>query len=198
MGNPAVDRDAHYTYRHYLTWPYEERWELIQGHAWVMSLAPLTDHQRVATRISRHFLNFAAEGPMEVFIAPFDVLLPRGDEPDEEVDTVVQPDLCVYCDPRRVTRRGGRGSPDLVVEIISAWTSRKDLREKYDLYERCGVREYWVIDPGNRSLCVYGLTPKGVFDEGDQRDEVSGFGIAESRVLEGLRVEVEALFVNLD
>ncbi|MEI6876640.1 MAG: Uma2 family endonuclease [Spirochaetota bacterium] len=201
MGNPAIDRDAHYTYRHYRTWPDEERWELIDGQAWVMSPAPVSNHQRVVGSLSFLFLSYVRGKPFEAFIAPFDVMIPRGDEPDDEVDSIVQPDLCVYRDRSRVTRRGGSGAPDLVVEVLSPRTSKKDQNDKFRLYERSGVLEYWVVDIGNRSVCVYrplqnpGEPP--CFDEGELREPDYDFSPLASVVLEGFSIEPAALFENV-
>ena len=140
MGNPALAPSEHFTYRHYKTWPDSERWELIDGQAWNMSPAPLRRHQELQHRLALRIGNFLTDKPCKVYEAPFDVLLPAGDEADDEVDSVVQPDLVVFCDRSKLTERGARCAPDLVVEILSPSTSRKDLNEKFRLYERQGVR----------------------------------------------------------
>ncbi|HUX41763.1 MAG TPA: Uma2 family endonuclease [Rectinemataceae bacterium] len=198
MGNPAVDRGVHYTYRHYRTWPDEERWELIDGRAWAMSPAPLTDHQRIVFRFGTYLKNQVEGTQAEAFIAPFDVVIPKSGESDDEADTVVQPDLCVYRDRSKITKRGGRGAPDLVVEVLSPSTSKKDQREKFNLYERSGVLEYWVVDPGNRSVCVYRPLENGLFDDGELREETRDFGPIASTVIEGFTLEPEKLFAGLD
>lgn len=74
---------------------------------------------------------------------------------DNYIETVVQPDICVICDPAKIDRRGCNGAPDLVMEILSPSTGGKDLIVKYDLYERHGVKEYWIIHPAERTLLVY-------------------------------------------
>lgn len=93
---------------------------------------------------------------------------------------------------------GARGAPDIAIEILSPSTSKKDQHEKFDLYEKHGVREYWIVDPGNRSIQVYRQKPAGGFDEGELREPVHQFGMIASQALEGFRVEPKDLFADLD
>jgi Uma2 family endonuclease len=111
---------------------------------------------------------------------------------------VAQPDIVVYCDRSKLTEAGARGAPDLVVEILSPSTSKKDLNEKFDLYERHGVREYWVVDPGNESIQVWRSRPDGGFDPGELRDMMRDPSPIASKVLEGFAVDPKELFTDLD
>jgi Uma2 family endonuclease len=211
MGLPLTRRDTHFTYGDYRRWPQDERWELIDGVAYNMCAAPNLYHQGIAGELYRQIANFLRGKPCRVFIAPFDVLLPEWPEQDEdEVDTVVQPDIVVYCDRSKLTTKGSRGAPDLAVEVLSPWTSKKDLNEKFRLYQRCGVREYWVIDPGSRSLQFYSLEAcPAVADRalagsaeppwryGDPLILVGGGRVA-SQVLEGFTLELASLFEDLE
>jgi Uma2 family endonuclease len=196
MGNPAQDIGGKFTYRHYLTWPDEERWELIEGVAWSMSPAPKRGHQEIQARLLTEIRVFLKGKPCKAYDAPFDVLLPRAGEADDKVDTVVQPDLVVYCDRSKLTPAGARGAPDLIVEILSPSTSKKDQREKFDLYQKHGVREYWIVDPAGAWLCVYRLKPDGQFDEGDLRESLREYGPIASSVLEGFAVDPAELFAE--
>jgi Uma2 family endonuclease len=198
MGDPALTPKERFTYRHYRTWPDSERWELIEGHAWSMSPAPKRSHQEIQARLITVLRVLLKGKPCKAFAAPFDVLLPRGDERDDEVDTVVQPDIVVYCDRSKLTEAGARGAPDLVVEILSPSTSRKDQKEKFDLYERHGVREYWVVDPAGSWLCVYRLTESRRFDEGELRERLRDYSPIGSSVLEGFSIDPGKLFADLD
>jgi len=109
--------------------------------------------------------------PCRFYYAPFDVVLPDADTGDwHDSVNVVQPDLLVVCDPSKLTDQGCLGAPDLTVEIISPYTSKKDIREKFDLYERKGVREYWVVFPGERAVHIFRRTEDGRFDEGQVYD----------------------------
>ncbi len=160
MGVPARKTDRHYTYRDYRSWPEGERWELIDGVAYDMSPAPSLNHQRLVTRLWAQIDSQLHGKPCEAFVAPTDVFLPVDPAASEDdVDTVVQPDLLVVCDQSRMRPNGIWGPPDWVIEIITPWTAKKDLAEKFGAYERAGVPEYWVVDPGNRSLVVYRLEP---------------------------------------
>jgi Uma2 family endonuclease len=197
MGNPALAPDERFTYRHYRTWPDSERWELIEGHAWAMSPAPTRYHQGLVGKLHASLDRYLSGKPCHAYLAPFDVLLPAGDEADDEVDTVVQPDIVVYCDTSRLTKAGARGAPDLAVEILSPSTSKKDQREKFDLYQRHGVREYWVVDPMGSWLCVYRLSSEGAFDEGELREPLREYGPIASKVLEGFVIEPKELFADM-
>jgi Uma2 family endonuclease len=160
MGLPARKLDRHYTYGDYRTWPDDERWELIHGIAWNMSAAPSLPHQLLSGelfgRIRTHLRDRGV--PCVVVAAPVDVFFPdRPDQAEDQVDTVVQPDIVVVCDPAKIRRRGVWGPPDWLIEILSPHTSRKDMKEKLELYEQSGVKEYWIVDPGNRYVHVYRL-----------------------------------------
>lgn len=197
---PEAERspDERWTYADYSRWPEDERWELIEGQAWSMSPAPLLRHQRIARKLFTRLANLLEGKTCEVFIAPFDILLPSGDEDDEDVETVVQPDIAVYCDRSRLTERGGRGAPDLVIEILSPSTAKRDLNDKFRLYEKHGVREYWVVDPGNKSIQLWSIKADGRYDDGELSESLGERGSIESRVLEGFAVEPGELFANLD
>lgn len=187
--------DEHYTYGDYLLWPEGERWELINGTAWNMSPAPSRAHQAILGELFARFHAFLAGKTCQAFLAPFDVILPGdadADTPDSEVDTVVQPDLSVFCDPSRLTDAGARGAPDLVVEILSPWTSKKDLNDKFSLYEARGVREYWVVDPAG-SVQVYLRGDNGRYAD---PDILVTRGRAISRVLDGFSLEIAELFAE--
>ena len=158
VADPVRKRDKHYTYRDYREWPDDERWELIDGVAWNMCAAPSTTHQRVLGNLYDTFRTAARGTGCEVFFAPLDVFLFTHDDADtEDADTVVQPDLLIVCDESRITTRGHLGGPAIVVEVLSASTMRKDITVKLDVYERAGVREYWIVDAGNQSLTIYRL-----------------------------------------
>jgi len=198
MGDPNLAPEERFTYRHYRTWPDSERWELIHGHAWAMSPAPRTRHQALVGEIYAKLKDFLRGKPCKAFLAPFDVLLPAADEADDEVDTVVQPDIVVFCDRSKITEAGARGAPDLAVEILSPSTSKKDMNDKFRLYESRGVREYWVVDPGNRSILVFRLGPEGRYDEGELRDRGREYGPIDSAVLPGFSIDPESLFAEMD
>jgi Uma2 family endonuclease len=198
MADAARDLDRRFSYGDYRSWEDGERWELIEGQAWSMSPAPRTDHQALSLWLASAIHAFLKGKPCRVFAAPFDVLLPTGDEADDDVDSVVQPDIAVFCDRSKLREAGARGAPDFVVEILSPSTAKKDLSEKFRLYETRGVREYWIVDPGNRSVLAFRLKAPGTFDSGELRDMVSDASPIASEVLVGFAVDPKALFAEMD
>jgi Uma2 family endonuclease len=150
------DREFH-TYGDYLNWPDDVRYELIDGDAYLMSPAPDLSHQDVAGDIYRQAANALQNKSCRAFIAPVDVRLPKAQEADDFIDTVVQPDVLVVCDGNKLDKRGVRGAPDWVVEVLSPSTSGHDQIKKRQLYERHGVREYWLVHPVDRVLTIYCL-----------------------------------------
>ncbi|WP_308364699.1 MULTISPECIES: Uma2 family endonuclease [unclassified Microbulbifer] len=151
----------HHTYADYLTWPEDVRYELIDGTAYLMSPAPSRQHQEVALEMARQVANTLEGKPCRPYIAPFDVRLPKSDEADDLVDTVVQPDLLVVCDATKLDDRGLRGAPDWVVEVLTPATAGHDQTRKLAAYERARVPEVWLIHPADRVLTIYRLQGEG-------------------------------------
>lgn len=151
----ALRDQHHYTYADYRTWPEDVRYELVDGAAFMMAPAPSVDHQTLAFEVGRQLGNALDGHPCRVLLAPVDVLLVRANEADDAVDTVVQPDVLVVCDPQKVTPRGIRGAPDWVLEVISPASASHDQIVKLAAYERAGVREYWLAHPSDRVLTIY-------------------------------------------
>lgn len=153
----ALENDKHYTYKDYLTWPDDMRCEIIDGQVYMMTPAPILAHQNVAGEIFRQVANALVGKTCRALIAPLDVRLPRHNEADEDSDIVVQPDVMVVCDPSKLDRRGVRGAPDWVVEVLSPKSASRDQIEKRRIYERHGVLEYWLVHPTDRVLTIYRL-----------------------------------------
>ena len=149
--------EKRYTYADYLQWPDDTRYELIDGEVFRLAPTPLIEHQEVAGEVYCQLRNQLDGKPCRPYIAPVDVRLPRKDEADAAIDTVVQPDVLVVCDPSKIDRRGVRGAPDWLLEVLSPSTAAHDQIAKLRTYERAGVREYWLVHPGDRTLTVYVL-----------------------------------------
>lgn len=154
MGLAFRDRDTH-TYGEYRAWPDDTRYELIDGTAYLMAPAPSRMHQDLVLELARQIADRIENSSCRIYIAPFDVRLPKANETDEAIDTVVQPDLSVVCDPAKLDDQGCRGAPDWILEVVSPSTAAHDQLLKRDLYERCGVREYWIVHPTDRLVIVY-------------------------------------------
>ena len=148
----------HHTYGEYLTWPETERTELIGGLAYIKEPpAPTRSHQEVVGELHLQ-IGLALRGkPYRAYVAPFDVRLPQSEEGDEQIETVVQPDVLVVCDLAKLDEQGMRGAPDWLAEVLSPSTARHDRFLKLPVYERAGVREVWLVDPDDRILTVYRL-----------------------------------------
>lgn len=158
----ALKDTVYHCYSDYLSWPDDVRYELIDGEAYIMVPGPDLPHQEVAGEIYLQARQALAGKQCRAFIAPLDVRLPKNNEADEQIDTVVQPDVMVVCDPNKLDRRGIRGAPDWVVEVLSPSTASHDQIKKRRIYERHGVREYWLVHPVDRVLTVYRLS-NGVY-----------------------------------
>jgi Uma2 family endonuclease len=153
------DYSANYTVKDYLSWTFDGLYEIIKGKVWKMSPAPNSDHARIDIDLLRYFLPAFPknESGCNVFTAPFDVYLIQKGEPVEKATTVLQPDICVVCDPAKIKKPGCIGAPDLVVEIISPSTAKKDMNDKFNVYEEFGVKEYWVVFPGEKAINIFTL-----------------------------------------
>lgn len=153
-----LDLSKRYTYTDYLTWRFKERVELFRGWVQKMSPAPSRRHQEVTNRINVSLFNYLDQKQCRVYVAPFDVVLDRSG-----ADTVVQPDVCVVCDPNKLTDQGCSGAPDLMVEVLSPGNSSKEKRDKFELYQENGVREYWIVSIQEETIYAYDLNEQGVY-----------------------------------
>lgn len=169
MAYPQEKADQQWTYADYLTWDDGQRWELIAGEAFCMSPAPSRYHQQLSVRLERQIDRYVQDKPCELYHAPFDVRLSRQPESsDNYVETVVQPDIVVVCDRAKLDDKGCNGAPDLVIEITSPNTARMDLTVKFDLYEKHGVKEYWIVHPVEKTVMAFRLQPDGCYGAPDR------------------------------
>lgn len=165
MAVPRTKEDDRFNYSAYLTWDDGQRWELIDGVAYCMTPAPNRRHQSWLGELYRQFSNYLMDKPCQVYLAPFDVRFPDAPEDgDDEIMTVVQPDIVVICDQNKLDERGAKGAPDLVVEILSPSTSKRDISVKFELYQRHGVKEYWLLYPNEKLLQLYLLADDGRYE----------------------------------
>lgn len=195
---PALNLDMtkRYTYADYLTWIDEKRRELIDGFIHLMS-APSTIHARISFNWVLWVGSFfkKRKGKCEIYYAPFDVRLPNdGIKKDDKIYDVVQPDICVICDSSKVDDRGCIGAPDLIVEILSSSTAKMDWDKKFNLYERAGVREYWIVDPKVKTVHIFLLQPNGKYDLGKAYKCTDK---APVHIFEGLVMDLKELFENV-
>jgi Uma2 family endonuclease len=185
-----LDPNGLYTYTDYLSWQFKERVELIRGRLFPMSPAPNTLHQKVSAALSFHLYRFFVDKSCQMFYAPFDVRLPVAMQQGQST-TVVQPDLCVVCDPEKLDEKGCFGAPDLIVEILSPGNSKKEMSVKYRIYEEAGVKEYWLVHPLEREVRVYVLNEAGVFVG---LAPVIEDDVLNSTIFPGLEIDLKAVF----
>lgn len=146
-----------FTYADYLTWPEDDRVEIIDGVPYLQA-APSRIHQEILSELHRQIANFLVGKECKVYPAPFHVVLnfeATGDEQDSR--NVYEPDITIVCDKSKLDDKGCKGNPDMVIEITSPSTARKDKIEKFNKYEQAGVKEYWIVEPQEKIISVFTL-----------------------------------------
>ncbi len=161
--NAALKQPLYFTYGDYCNWSEDERWELIDGQAYAMS-APSRVHQEIVLELGRQIANYLKGKPCKPYIAPFDIRLPKKNEKDDKIDTVVQPDISVICDRNKLDDKGCRGAPDWIIEILSPSTAIRDMDIKFKLYQAHGVKEYWLINPQEKWGMIYILNAQQTYE----------------------------------
>jgi Uma2 family endonuclease len=159
-----LDITKTYSYADYLKWQFEERVELIKGKIFKMSPAPARRHQVISGHFLKKLYSFLDKGPCQVYHAPFDVrLTPLKSDQKNKIYTVVQPDICVVCDPSKLDEKGCIGAPDWIIEILSPGNSQTEMKNKFEVYQENGVKEYWIADPTSEVIFSYILNEEGKY-----------------------------------
>ena len=185
-----VGTGTRWTYADYKSWELKpgERYEVIYGEAYAMS-APSTFHQLILSDLMRQLTAFLFGKPCKVFPAPFDVRLFY--EEDESDGTVVQPDISVICDGKKLGKEGCRGAPDFIVEILSPSNTAVEMQRKLYLYRDAGVREYWVVDGENKTVIVHLFEGETIISRVYREKDT-----VEVSVLKGLSIELKPVFAE--
>lgn len=189
-----LDLTKTYTYADYLKWTFDERLELIKGYIFEMSPAPAEFHQRISVIVGNELYNYLKGKLCNLYMAPFDVRLVRKTLDDKQITTVVQPDICVICDLKKIDKKGCLGAPDIVVEILSPGNNKTELQNKYEVYEEAGVKEYWIIQPEEKTFFKYVLDESGQYQPTrllTLGDEVT------STILPGFALNLDEVFADL-
>ena len=187
MREAVVERPKRkvWTYEDYLRLEDDKRYEVINGRLYEMP-APGFEHQSILAYLHYKFYGFVrSQSVGEVLPAPFDVILSE--------TVVVQPDIVFISKDNLKNIKKGRlfGPPDLVVEIISPATVRRDTIVKKGIYERFGVKEYWIVYPDERAVEVWVLNDEGKYE---LFSVAEGEGKVKSKVLEGLEIDLKEVF----
>ena len=188
-----LDLNKRYSYADYLNWADNKRREIINGFVHLMA-GPSEFHARLTSTLNilMGMMVRSRKGKCRIYHAPFDVRLPlNGSNEEGEIFDVVQPDLCVVCDLSKIDKNGIIGAPDLIVEVLSLSTQKYDWNYKFNLYEKAGVREYWIVDPKAKIVNVFLLQSDGTYDKGafyECNQKVPVF------IFEGLEIDLSELF----
>ena len=177
-----------YTYQDYCQLPDEVRAEILDGEL-LMSPSPFRKHQSISREIEFRLCQWVKTHPLgEVYNAPFDVVLSQYD--------IVQPDLLYISYERKsiLTEANVQGAPDLVIEILSSGDKKRDTVKKKAIYEKYGVKEYWIVDPDTETISVFILEEKVFQEKGIyKRNQV-----LESTLLPGFSLVLEDVFQSND
>lgn len=182
-----LDLTKQYSISDYLSWQFSERVELFRGFIAKMSPAPNTFHQEYSGNLHYYFKDYLKNKNCKVFSAPIDVYLPTKDK-----KSVVQPDIIVVCDLTKIQIKGCVGAPDIVVEILSPGNSKKEMNDKYDLYEEAGVKEYWVVFPDEQVVQIY----ENLNGHFQSRKPLANGDKITTPILEGFELEVDEIFAR--
>ena len=189
-----LDLTASYSYADYLTWRLDEAIELIKGKISMMAPAPNVNHQRLSMCLSSQLFNYFRRKSCQVFAAPFDVRLYDRNKSilaNKEITTVVQPDICVICDPDKLDEQGCNGAPDWIIEIVSKGSSKNDAQIKHALYAESGVTEYWLVFPYETIIQQFVLNDQGQYQ---LRCSFAGDDMATSHLFPDLSIALSELF----
>lgn len=188
---PLPQNRNEYTFADYLSWEESDRTELVDGVPMTMQAAPSRMHQEVCGAIFAQIHHYLEGKRCKVYTAPFAVrVLDDADTPADQSDTVVEPDISVICDLSKLDDHGCKGAPDMIAEVLSPSTARSDRFIKLNLYQRAGVKEYWIVDPLSRSVQVF-LLSGGHYEAAEY---YSAGDIAKVNVLQGCFVELSRVF----
>lgn len=181
-----ISKEEKYTYNDYKNWKDNEDWEIIGGNAYAMAPSPNTKHQNVSANIFYEIRNYLKDKSCKVFYE-LDVVLSNED--------VVKPDIFIVCDKKKITDNNIQGTPDMIVEVLSPSTTKRDKIIKLDIYKKYGVKEYWIVDPSNEYISVY------YFDDNTQEnyfyedEEIENF-ISVKIFKDELKINIKDIFTH--
>lgn len=194
MFMPLPQENRKYTYADYLTWPENERWEIIDGVPY-MQAAPSWQHQAISRELMLQFGEYLKNKPCQVFAAPFDLRLPEFNEKDKDTIHIYQPDILVICDKEGLKGTGYYGSPNLVIEITSPSTGKIDKLFKFNQYEKAGVKEYWIVEPDTKIVSVFIMQENNRYGRPEVYSETDNVKVA---IFPDLTVDLAPVFAPIE
>jgi Uma2 family endonuclease len=190
MPQPQLERN-NYNFGNYLTWSEEKRWEIIDGIPYMMT-APSRTHQEISMELTFQIRTFLNNKSCKVYAAPFGVRFPKGNEKsDQEIATVVEPDITVVCDQSKLDDQGCKGTPDFIIEIVSPSSVKIDMLNKFYLYEKEGVKEYWIVEPNGKIVTVFILGDNGRYGRPEVYSEDNEIQV---NVFKDLKINLKPVF----
>jgi len=190
---PLPNLEQKYSYADYLTWDECERWEIIDGTPH-MQAAPTWQHQAISGELYRQISTYFINKPCRAFIAPFDLCLAELSENDNKINNVVQPDIVIVCDESKLKKTGYFGVPTLIIEVVSPATLRRDRVLKFNMYEKAGVKEYWIVEPEGKFINVFTLQENKKYGRPETYTEENKIQIS---IFPDLIIDLNIVFANL-
>lgn len=188
---PLPKPEQKYSYVDYLSWDESERWEILDGVRYMQS-APSRIHQEISMELSTQFHIYLKGKPCRVFAAPFCVRLDV-EKNDYDIKNVVEPDITIVCDSSKLDERGCKGSPNMIVEILSPSTGKKDRVDKFNKYEKAGVEEYWVVEPDQKIVSAFLLQSNGRYGRPEMYTEEDKIKVS---IFPDLEIDLKSVFVT--
>lgn len=185
---PKDQRD--YTYKDYISWSEDSQIEIIDGTLYIQA-APSRLHQEVLSELHRQIANFLFDKNCKVYPTPFSVTFDFGEAKKQDIKNVVEPDLSIVCDLEKLDEHGCKGSPDMIIEVISPSTARVDKIEKFNLYEKAQVKEYWIVEPQEKIVSVFTLQANGKYGRPDLYTEEDHVNMT---ILKDLQINLDHVF----
>ena len=193
VNEPTFDYGKIYTYADYLKLEIEEMVEIIRGKIFRMSPAPKTNHQTISSNLHFRLRQQLENKICKVFHAPIDIVLPIENKKINKSTTVVQPDICVICNPKIIEEKAVFGTPDFVIEIIVGKQVKKDTQIKFSVYEEAGVCEYWIVFADMRFVEVF-ILENGKYQ---RLNTFSEDDVVPVKTLPGLEISIDDIFEGL-
>lgn len=190
MQTSKIKKIQTYSYADYLTWDESERLEIIDGEPYMLA-TPSRIHQEVLMGLLLQFGNYLKGKPCKVYPAPFCVRL-DAEKVDKDIRNVFEPDITIVCDKSKLDDKGCKGAPDMIVEILSPSTGKKDRLIKFNEYEKAGVKEYWIVEPEEKLVNVFLLQPDGRYGRTEMYSEEDKMKVS---LFEDLVIDLKEVFV---
>lgn len=189
MPAPKLDLDQKYSYADYLNWDENERWEILDGTPYLQA-APSRRHQEISTELVTQFHNYLKDKTCKVYHAPFCVRLDI-ESNNKNVKSVVEPDITIVCDTSKLDKKGCKGTPDMIIEILSPSNGKQDKLRKFNKYEKVGVKEYWIVDPFDNLVNVFTLQSNNRYGRPDIYSEDEKIKVS---IFQDLEIDLKPVF----